>query len=74
MTQDESWRRGAMLIRLRNALIDIRVEDEGDRVYFDSTNDADLLREIVQELDDFYWHHATAGDPEGIIPATEGEP
>lgn len=33
------------------------LEDEGDRVYFGSTNDADLLREINEELTAFwYWH------------------
>lgn len=31
------------------------MEDEGDRVYFGSTNDADVLREISDELTDF-WH------------------
>lgn len=31
------------------------IEDEGDRAYFGSTNDADQLRDIWQGLDDLAW-------------------
>lgn len=50
------WR-GKLLRKMRSALINIKdgVEDEGDRAYFGSTNDADRFREIVHELDDFDW-------------------
>lgn len=50
------WR-GRLLVRLRDRFILIRdeIEDEGDRVYFGSTNDADAFREIVEELDSFSW-------------------
>ena len=41
------------LIRLREALNNIALgaEDEGDRVYFGSTNDADWLKEIARDVD-----------------------
>ena len=31
------------------------IEDEGDRAYFGSTNDADQLRALWQRLDDLVW-------------------
>lgn len=53
----ESVSRGKMLVKCRNTLINVRdgIEDEGDRRYFGSTNDADTFSEIVQMLDDFKW-------------------
>lgn len=55
--QARSVSRGKHLRKLRDRLILIRDEiaDEGDRVYFGSTNHADDFRELVQELDDFHW-------------------
>lgn len=43
------------LIRLREALNNIArgVEDEGDRVYFGSTNDADWLKETARDVDGY---------------------
>jgi len=42
---------------MRDALTDIKddIEDEGDRVYFGSTNDADSFREIAERLDAIAW-------------------
>jgi len=55
--QARSVSRGKHLRKLRDRLILIRDEiaDEGDRVYFGSTNHADDFRELVQALDDFHW-------------------
>lgn len=45
------------LVQMREALICIRdaLDDEGDRVYFGSTNHADQLREAVEMLDTWAW-------------------
>jgi len=58
--------RGKILIRTRDALISIKdgIEDEVDRSYFGSMNDADLFREVVRELDDFKWDRIMAEKPE----------
>lgn len=47
----------AMLGRLHSDLegIVMGIEEEGDRSYFGSTNDADQLKEIWQRLDDISW-------------------
>lgn len=49
--------RSKKLIWLRDHLINISdgVEDEGDRRYFGSTNDADAFKEVVAYLDAFKW-------------------
>lgn len=54
-----------MLKTLRDklVLIDTEKEDEGGRVYFASTNDADELHVVVEGLDDWDW--------ERIIPSLE---
>jgi len=51
-----------LLIRVRDALINVRdkIEDEGDRSYFGSTNDADDFREVVESLDAFKWDQIMA--------------
>ena len=50
-----------LLIRLREALNNIAdgAEDEGDRVYFGSTNDADWLKEIACEVDSYAFDRIT---------------
>lgn len=50
--------RSKSMLRIRDALIDAgdRLEDEGDRVYFGSTNDADQFRDTVNDLDGWAWH------------------
>lgn len=42
----------------RDTLIWVRdeMEDEGDRVYFGSTNHADQFREVVEGMDEWSWH------------------
>lgn len=47
----------AIIIRLHDNLegIVMGIEEEGDRSYFGSTNDADQLKEIWQKLDDLAW-------------------
>lgn len=42
----------------RDTLIWIRdeLEDEGDRVYFGSTNHAEQFREVVESMDEWCWH------------------
>ncbi len=59
--------RGKMLVKTRDALINIKdgLDDQGDLVAFGSTNDADDFRETVQELDDFKW---------SLIMAEKNEP
>lgn len=49
--------RAKTMLRLRDVLVQVHdhIEDEGDRVYFGSTNDADTLKEVWQELDDWNW-------------------
>jgi len=46
-----------ILIDLRDTLIDVReaIADEGDRVYFGSTNDADRLKQMSDTLDGLAW-------------------
>ena len=46
-----------LLVQLRDRFILIKdeIEDEGDRVYFGSSNDADDFREIVDDLVNFKW-------------------
>ena len=47
----------AVIMRLHDNLegIVMGIEEEGDRSYFGSTNDADQLKEIWQRLDDISW-------------------
>ena len=42
----------------RDTLIWVRdeMEDEGDRVYFGSTNHAEQFREVVEGMDEWSWH------------------
>ena len=60
----ETVRRGKMLVRLRDKLINIcdGLEDHGDLVALRSTNDADDFREAVRELDSFKWGLILAED------------
>jgi len=45
------------ILRLRDVLLLIadNIDDEGDRYYFGSTNDADQLKDIAEELDGWHW-------------------
>ncbi len=54
--------RGRQLLRMREAFVNIRdsIEDEGDRTYFGSTNDADAFRETVDALSEFKWDRIIA--------------
>lgn len=47
----------AMTIRHRDTIHDIadRIEDDGDRCYFGSTNDADELRAVSDMMDTIKW-------------------
>lgn len=49
--------RAKSMLRLRDTLIHITedIEDETDRVYFGSTNDAERLKEVTADLDDWHW-------------------
>lgn len=49
--------RAKTLVQLRETFINIRddLDDEGDRVFFGSTNDADLFRARVDDLDGWVW-------------------
>lgn len=44
--------------KLARAFIAIRddLEDEGDRVYLGSSNDADLIRDLANVVDDLRYH------------------
>lgn len=57
--------RGKRLRAARDKFVNIRdeLEDEGDRIYFGSTNDADQFKEEVAWLDDFAWDKVM-GEPE----------
>lgn len=57
--------RGKRLRRTRDLFINIRddIEDEGDRVYFGSSNHADQFKEEVAWLNDFSWQKVM-GEPE----------
>ena len=57
--------RGKRLRKARDEFIGIREElcDEGDRVYFGSTNHADAFKDSVEWLDDFAWDKIM-GEPE----------
>lgn len=57
--------RGKRLRRTRDLFINIRddIEDEGDRVYFGSSNHADQFKEEVEWLDNFSWQKVM-GEPE----------
>ena len=46
-----------LLVKLRDhlAIIVDGIEDEGDRAYFGSTNDADELRRLWHRLDEIKW-------------------
>ena len=48
--------RSKTMAKLRDRLSDIRLDDEIDRVYFRSTNDADAFRDLVQEIEEWQWH------------------
>ena len=62
MSAEVDWQSRAakleqLVIRLRDKLewIVDEIEDEGDRVFFGSTNHADELKTIFRELDDIKW-------------------
>jgi len=57
--------RGKRLRKTRDEFIGIRDDlcDEGDRVYFGSTNHADAFKDAVEWLDDFAWDKIM-GEPE----------
>jgi len=50
--------RAKAMLKAREALVNMRddLEDEGDRIYFGSTNDADAFKDFVQELDAWAWN------------------
>ena len=45
------------IVRLREVLVLVtdNIEDEGDRAYFGSSNDADTIKEVVGDLDGWCW-------------------
>lgn len=49
--------RSKLLVQARETLINIKdeIEDEGDRVFFGSTNDADRFMALVDEIDGWVW-------------------
>lgn len=51
-----------LMRRFRDTLLNVRdgMQDEGDRVYFGSTNDADELREVVEAVDELEWDRILA--------------
>ena len=62
----EKLRRGKLLLKLRETLIHVKIDDEGDRVYLRSTNDAEVLKEIIEEIDEYGWQEfmREKGDPD----------
>lgn len=51
-----------LMRKFRDTLSNVKdgMEDEGDRIYFGSTNDADQLREIVDEVEELEWDRILA--------------
>lgn len=51
-----------LMRRFRDTLSNVRdgLEDEGDRIYFGSTNDADQLRDIIEEIEELEWDRILA--------------
>jgi hypothetical protein len=51
-----------LMRRFRDTLMNVRdgLEDEGDRIYFGSTNDADQLRDIIEEVEELEWDRILA--------------
>lgn len=58
--------RGKLLERFRNYLQEIvdHVANEGDRVYFGSTNHFDYLKEVADEMDMWKWDRIIKERPE----------
>lgn len=60
-TADEARTKAALyaktLFKLRSTLMNVQsaIEDEGDRKYFGSINDADELQEVAREIEDLEW-------------------
>lgn len=59
--------RAKTLLKLRDVLVHVHdhIEDEGDRVYFGSTNDAEILKDVWRELDGWVWDDIMA---DGKLP------
>ena len=59
--------RAKTMLKARDKLINARdeLEDEGDRVYFGSTNDADTFKDFVEALDNWAWNDIMA---DGELP------
>lgn len=57
IAQSEAALYAKTLFRLRNALLGVvgDAQDEGDRVYFGSSNDFDRLKAVSQKIDDLMW-------------------
>ncbi|WP_027039089.1 hypothetical protein [Mesorhizobium ciceri] len=51
-----------LMRRFRDTLSNVSqgLEDEGDRIYFGSTNDADQLRAIIDEVEELEWDRILA--------------
>jgi hypothetical protein len=58
--------RGKLLDRFRLTMIEVKdhIEDEGDRVYFGSSNHAEALKEVIHEMDVLRWDRIIAERPE----------
>lgn len=58
--------RGKLLERFRDLIMNMadHVQNEGDRIYFGSTNDYDELRAIGQEMDMWNWDRIIRERPE----------
>jgi len=57
IAQSEAALYAKTLFKLRNALLGVvgDAQDEGDRVYFGSTNDFDRLKAVSQKIDGLMW-------------------
>lgn len=53
------------MLKVRDTLFAIDLEDEGDRVYFESSNQAELFKEVRESLDGWAWHDIMK-DAEGV--------
>lgn len=60
ITEAERYARLIVKLRRRLSAIVNGLEDEGDRVYFGSTNHADALRKLYRQMDDIDWDRIMA--------------
>lgn len=62
LVEQDRVHRGKMLKRVRQELALIETEDEGDRVYFESSNHADAFADLKDRVENWVWSEIVAED------------